>query len=437
MPTTSLPHSAGCKHVFVVRLTAIGDTLIAIHAARRLFDAGFAPVLITSTANRAIAECVPFLDTFALFDDLSQRLTFFKRQIPPPLRAGTEAASGHPIWVEDDLFATTLSTQLNIKRDNNSNNKRIIQRNSNGSDRLPILDLQHTSRSRRCLRAIARECLGKNIEIRKVKKHTLFRVLLLILAFFSARQTPRHPKAWSFVRARARRVHELQAQLVDEFIGAQKLLPNAPMTEQRTGECARPQTSLDVAHVSLPEAIGARIAGGFKFVAFFPGASGQLKAWPKEHFRACIESLLATTLFDIVLCGAKDEEDVGRYLDYPKHDRVVNLIGKCTLAQTLGVIGSAAHIVTGDSFATHAADLLGIKTSVIFGATTPLLGFAPVSQKAVIHYADLSCSPCTRHGKGNCRFGNLRCLTQVRPASVIDDIRCANSYPLKALEGVE
>ena len=53
--------SMGEKTVFVVRLTAIGDTLIAARSVLALIDAGFDPVFCTSRACSEVALCIPGL----------------------------------------------------------------------------------------------------------------------------------------------------------------------------------------------------------------------------------------------------------------------------------------------------------------------------------------------------------------------------------------
>ena len=63
-----------------------------------------------------------------------------------------------------------------------------------------------------------------------------------------------------------------------------------------------------------------------------------------------------------------------------------------------------------------------IPASVLFGATSPLFGFVPIYEKISIEYMNLSCSPCSRHGKGFCRFKNLKCLQDIDTLNIFNHI---------------
>jgi heptosyltransferase-2 len=124
----------------------------------------------------------------------------------------------------------------------------------------------------------------------------------------------------------------------------------------------------------------------------------------------------------IILCGGPDDRLVATYLAFLNTSRIVDLVGKIPLSETLSLIQKASYVVTGDSFASHAADLLGTPASVLFGATHPLLGFAPENPHATVHHKGLSCSPCSRHGQGECKHRNIRCLTSITPEEVFTKI---------------
>ena len=125
---------------------------------------------------------------------------------------------------------------------------------------------------------------------------------------------------------------------------------------------------------------------------------------------------------NVVLCGSKLEIDIGIYLDFPKNNRVLNLIDKTNLQEVLNLISQSKYVVANDSFAAHAAEMFGVPATVLFGSTTPKFGFISKSEKITVEYLNLACSPCTRHGKNKCRFENLKCLTDISAEKVFENI---------------
>ena len=159
------------------------------------------------------------------------------------------------------------------------------------------------------------------------------------------------------------------------------------------------------------------------YVVLFPGASGPLKEWPAEKLLEWINLILSKTNKKIVLCGGKDVLEIGAKLTKSiPTERLWNAIAHCSLAETLAIIAHASHVVSGDTFAGHAADAFGVPASVLFGATSPQFGFVPPGSGSKILYAHMSCSPCTRHGKGTCRFGNKMCLQNIAAEDVFYDV---------------
>lgn len=78
------------------------------------------------------------------------------------------------------------------------------------------------------------------------------------------------------------------------------------------------------------------------------------------------------TNLNVVICGSQNEEYIAEYLDFPKRERVVNLVNKTPLEEIIDIIANSKYVVSNDSFASHAADAFKIPASVIFGATSTL-----------------------------------------------------------------
>jgi heptosyltransferase-2 len=200
------------------------------------------------------------------------------------------------------------------------------------------------------------------------------------------------------------RVHDLQQKLVEEALKSQSVSP-------------APAPWLAVTPVAAYDGLR-DLPLAEPYVVLFPGASGPLKMWGMERFSELVSFVHKQANVRFVVIGGKEEISAGEALERAHPGTVLNLAGRLKVGETLAVIAAARYVVTGDSFPAHAADALGIPASVLFGATTPWFGFAPLSPAVRLHYLNLSCSPCTRHGKGRCRFGNLRCMGGISAASV-------------------
>jgi heptosyltransferase-2 len=374
------PHSR--TPALIVRISAIGDTLIAARTQGQLYSRGYTPVLVTHKNNSTLLNCMPLLQGACLISDHGPE--FLWRQ---------ENSEKLDQVSENDFLSYLKAT---LQKSDPRKNQNDLQ--------LSALDLQNTARSVRAIRELEPRFAraGLKIEKRKVAKLSFWRLLLVFLSFFARSQRPgRKIPAW--LHRRLKPVHQLQKELV-------QTLPVVPMYSQ-----PNPSNVL----IAPPQTNAHNLQG---HVVFLVGASLRLKSWPKEHYRALQNMIIEHTAFSVVLCGGPEDVRVGEYLAFPEHERIINKIGKTTLAETLSLIRTAKYVVTGDSFASHAADLLGTPASVMFGSTHPLLGFAPQGAHVSVHHAELACSPCSRHGQGECRFKNMRCLTSIKPEEVFSKI---------------
>ena len=365
----------------IVRMSAIGDTLIATRTHAHLHKRGYAPFLLTHKNNASLLQCMPLLAGACLMTE-SEKTYWLSDAHCKTMRS-----------VNEEEFAQALKR---FSPANSPEEKRLL---------LPVLDLQNTRRSARAIRAFEQRFVSFDFRIEKsaVAKQTLWRILFVFWGFLALRQWSRRiPPAW--LQKRLKPVHQLQYELV------QKLPEKIHSTSN----------SLPSPVLIAPTPINCEQPGNH--VVFLVGSSFRLKSWPREHYRSLQNLILAHTSLDVYLCGGKEDISVGDYLAFPANERVINSIGKTSLAETLGLIRTARYVVTGDSFASHAADLLGTPVSVIFGSTHPLLGFAPQGSHTSVHHSELSCSPCSRHGQGQCRFKNIRCLTSIKPEEVFSKI---------------
>jgi ADP-heptose:LPS heptosyltransferase len=367
--------SADKKTVFVVRLSAIGDALIAARSLLRLAAEGFDPVFCTSRACADVALTIPNLHR-AIIVEKDRSLSFV---------AIRENAGQREFCSEsyETLFPATESLWPQA-----------------------LLDLQGTRRSARFIKELRQKISPQVLHIFKVEKHALARILMVVRARFSFKQQTHNTNDGLFTpEIGLRRVALHNQKVVEKFL----------MSQGRP----TPQPGIPLARIQTPRIDLTPYSA--EYVVFCPGASLPLKAWGSANYKRCAEKILANSNAHIVVLGGPDEAETGAEIQTLSAERVHNLAGKTSLLTSLATLAGASYVISGDSFPAHACDLLGVPATILFGATSPYFGFAPCSENIIVRHLNLSCSPCTRHGRGLCRFRNLMCLNGIAPHEVADD----------------
>ena len=157
---------------------------------------------------------------------------------------------------------------------------------------------------------------------------------------------------------------------------------------------------------------------------FAPGAEyGPAKRWPEVRYAE-----LAQLLQDpIVLLGSAKEwtlcDEIAAPVNAAQAGKCLNLAGKTSLAQALGVIAAARTVVSNDSGLMHVAAALGVRQIALFGSSSPL-HTPPLNDRATVlwlkNQADyqppLDCAPCFER---ECPLGHTRCLVDIAATDVL------------------
>jgi len=129
-------------------------------------------------------------------------------------------------------------------------------------------------------------------------------------------------------------------------------------------------------------------------VGFAPGAAyGHAKRWPPERVAQVIAALGRQGVIS-VLVGAAADRGTGRAVEssLPPGTRVVNLIGRTSLRQLVGVVARCRAFVSNDSGAMHVAAALRVPLTAIFGPTDERV--TRPSGDADLMVRDVFCRPC-------------------------------------------
>jgi len=180
---------------------------------------------------------------------------------------------------------------------------------------------------------------------------------------------------------------------------------------------ARPQT-LDRADALLREH-GAP-AGG-TLVGFAPGAAyGHAKRWPPDRVAAVIAGLRARGATAVVV-GTAADRDTARAIEssLPRGTTFVDLVGRTTLRQLVGVIARCAAFVSNDSGAMHVAAALGVPLTAIFGPTDERVTSPAGRADAVdVIVRDVFCRPCLLR---ECPIDH-RCMKRIDVDTVLQSV---------------
>ena len=164
----------------------------------------------------------------------------------------------------------------------------------------------------------------------------------------------------------------------------------------------------------------AGVPGDARLIGFAPGAAyGTAKRWPPERVARVVADVAACGAVP-VLVGSAADRGTGREIEsaLPPGVRPVNLIGRTTLPQLVGVVARCAAFVSNDSGAMHVAAALGVPLTAIFGPTaervTAPSGGGPVD----VLLRPVFCRPCMLR---ECPIDH-RCMKRVQVEDVLGSI---------------
>ena len=143
-------------------------------------------------------------------------------------------------------------------------------------------------------------------------------------------------------------------------------------------------------------------------------ADDDLRRWPIENYVKLAKEMISNG-YKVIIIGANSDKWLEKYF---KDIAVINLVGKTTLVELIGIFQNADVIVTHDSGPLHLAGLTKIKMIAIFGPTNPQ---EKVPRRdnvfTVWHDKEFSCCPCY-DGKYYAACKQNTCMMQIKPEEV-------------------
>lgn len=152
---------------------------------------------------------------------------------------------------------------------------------------------------------------------------------------------------------------------------------------------------------------------GDRFICIAPGSVWETKKWPKTYFNQLSDYFKN---YKIVAIGSKKDSDL---ID---NEKIINLCGKTNFTETFKILKLAEGLITNDSAPTHFASIVNCPTLTIYGPTSPIFGFYPLSKKSKSLSAELDCSPCNIHGANKCPLDTHECMNSLMPEKISQEM---------------
>ena len=227
----------------------------------------------------------------------------------------------------------------------------------------------------------------------------------------------------------------LEHIVAKEKVGANltklKISPNAIHSVDIIKQMYKTVVSQDILLKSYPRVIGTANETVRKkyqlpnsFIIISPSNSHQkrnrlnYRAWENESWKTLIQEVAKRS--NVVLIGGANEENFfSKLLPYP--DGTIDLVGKTSISELIGVIDAADALVATDTGTAHLASALNTDVFALIGPTpADVTGpYKTPNNNVCIISANLECSPCYKtEVMKNCKE-NI-CMKQITPQMVLD-----------------
>lgn len=155
------------------------------------------------------------------------------------------------------------------------------------------------------------------------------------------------------------------------------------------------------------------------------------KRWTAHGFAELARDLIKKYKSDVLLIGSPADSEVAEQIikvakEFVGNDglrRIHNVCGKTSLPGLFSLMKRSQFLVSNDSAPVHFGCAAGIPVIAIFGPTVPSLGYAPIAPRTTVaELQGLYCRPCGTHGSHICPEGHFRCMRELTPAMVEEEI---------------
>ena len=150
------------------------------------------------------------------------------------------------------------------------------------------------------------------------------------------------------------------------------------------------------------------------------GSSLEGRRWSVESFSALGDLICSRLNARIVLLGVASESEIASKIveGMDCKDRVLNLTGKTTISQLIGVLKRCSYLVTNDTGTMHIAAALKVPIVGLFFAHAHPHETGPFGEGHIVFQARIHCAPCSYGVSCN----DIVCVQKVPPKDVFSYI---------------
>lgn len=154
-------------------------------------------------------------------------------------------------------------------------------------------------------------------------------------------------------------------------------------------------------------------------IAFGPGSTNSTaKRWPAAYFSQLCTLMASVVEADFVILGGSEDIEVASQVESDTKVRLINLTGKTTLSEAIGILSLSSVFISNDMGLAHIGAALDVRTAVIFGPTNDVTT-RPLGKAVKIIREPVECSPCMLR---ICPIDH-RCMNRIHPKRVFEEIR--------------
>ncbi|MHC4137602.1 MAG: lipopolysaccharide heptosyltransferase II [Planctomycetota bacterium] len=179
------------------------------------------------------------------------------------------------------------------------------------------------------------------------------------------------------------------------------------------------EAALERARLLLREA---GVTDRAQVLSIAPGSMWATKRWLPEGFAAVADAARERGLTP-VLIGTADELALCREVAALCAVEPALVVGRTGIPELIALLARSRALVSNDSGPAHVASAVGTPVVTIFGPTVPAFGFTPFGERSLVaERAGLECRPCDKHGPQRCPLGHFRCMRELSPRHVLEQL---------------
>ena len=163
---------------------------------------------------------------------------------------------------------------------------------------------------------------------------------------------------------------------------------------------------------------------GERWIAISPFTSHKHKAYPLEQIEQVIAELSKRENYWIFLMGGGKAEKIALRPIARKYKRVISMAEvKHKFIDEYALLGQCDLMLTMESANMHLASLVDLQAMTMWGPTSPACGYLGYNQIVEDDIQlDMDCRPCSISGDKPCKYGDYRCLKNIKPEYIVEHV---------------